>query len=320
MEIKHIFFDLDRTLWDFETNSHITLLNLVQEFSLLEKGVDSSEEFIKKYNFHNEKLWHLYREGRITKENLRSKRFLLVLEEYGISDAELADQFGIEYIRQSPLKTALFPFTMQVMKYLSKRYKLHIITNGFEEVQKYREYSLELSSIDLSPYNNLLKKMQDLKIEIYDSKNEMQHFSNHYQKLEKLIWEYIQDEPIQPGDTYTRDPFSKWLKNQKHYEDNTYGIEMIAVKDNNYIGSTNLRVNHKSEPFKAYTLGMGVLKVYRRQGVATALKVKAIQRLKEKGITEIRTGNEENNPMFQINEKLGFKPMPSSIEFRKDID
>ena len=96
-------------------------------------------------------------------------------------------------------------------------------------------------------------------------------------------------------------------------------LRLLVVKDDKYIGSTSLEVFPKSEPHKAYTEGLGVLKEYRRKGIATALKIKAIQSLLQKGIKEIRTDNEENNPMYKINIALGFSPVPSSLEYTKEI-
>jgi putative hydrolase of the HAD superfamily len=149
--IKHIFFDLDRTLWDFEKNSQTTLLQLIKDFKLIEKGIDTADNFIKKYKIHNEELWELYREDKIKKEELRGKRFQLALAEYDIDDSELAQQFGLAYIKQSPLKTTLFPYTHEVLLYLKKKYSLHIITNGFEEVQH-----IKLASSDLTQYFDVI--------------------------------------------------------------------------------------------------------------------------------------------------------------------
>jgi putative hydrolase of the HAD superfamily len=114
---------------------------------LTDKGIDNAENFIKKYKIHNAKLWDLYRENKINKEELRSKRFLMALEEYRIDDKDLAKQFGLAYIKQSPLKTELFPFTHEVLSYLKNKYTLHIITNGFEEVQH-----IKLAAADLKQY------------------------------------------------------------------------------------------------------------------------------------------------------------------------
>ena len=136
MSIIHIFFDLDRTLWDFDKNSQDTLTQLVEGFDLISRGIDNPENFINKYKIHNERLWDLYRVDKITKEELRTKRFRLVLAEYGILDKQLAEDFGMAYVKESPLKTRLVPFTLEVIAYLHKKYKLHIITNGFQEVQQ----------------------------------------------------------------------------------------------------------------------------------------------------------------------------------------
>ena len=70
---------------------------------------------------------------------------------------------------------------------------------------------------------------------------------------------------------------------------------------------------------KGWTGGLGVIREFRRKGIATALKIKAIEALLKKGITEIRTDNEENNPMYKINVALGFKPVPFSLEYIKEL-
>ena len=103
------------------------------------------------------------------------------------------------------------------------------------------------------------------------------------------------------------------------YYENFYGTNMVAVIDGKYIGSTYLEVFPKTEPHKAWTGGLGVLKEFRRKGLATALKIKAIETLLKKGVTEVRTDNEENNPMYKINVALGFKPVPFSLEYMKEI-
>ena len=146
MNINHIFFDLDRTLWDFDNNSQDTLIQLVKSFELISRGVDNPESFINIYKIHNERLWDLYRVDKITKEELRTKRFRLVLEEYGIFDNQLAEGLGMAYVKESPLKTRLFPFAIEALTYLQKNYKLHIITNGFQEVQHIKLEKSNLTS------------------------------------------------------------------------------------------------------------------------------------------------------------------------------
>jgi putative hydrolase of the HAD superfamily len=132
---RHIFFDLDKTLWDFETNSVETFRDIYQKHGLQEKGVDSFEKFLDRYNYHNLMLWDFYRQGKIVKEVLNIRRFALTLHEFGINDNLLSSTMAADYINLSPTKTNLFPGTHQVLEYLQKSYTLHIITNGFEEVQ-----------------------------------------------------------------------------------------------------------------------------------------------------------------------------------------
>ncbi len=132
---KHIFFDLDMTLWDFETNAREAYSDIYTKFELNNRGISSIEKFLKFYLVHNDKLWDQYRKGEIEKEFLRSRRFELTLLDFGIDDPLLAEDIGMEYITISPLKTNLFPNAHEILNYLKPKYPLYIITNGFEEVQ-----------------------------------------------------------------------------------------------------------------------------------------------------------------------------------------
>mgnify|MGYP000393851695 FL=1 len=135
MKYKHIFFDLDRTLWDFEHNSHETLLELCKSYNLKEKGVENSLEFIKTYKNHNAKLWDLYRVDKISQKDLRRERFQRTLSDFGINDFDLSEKIGEDYIQVCPRKTKLYPFAIEVLEYLKQKYPLHIITNGFDKTQ-----------------------------------------------------------------------------------------------------------------------------------------------------------------------------------------
>lgn len=132
---SHIFFDLDRTLWDFETNSNETLYELNHTYKLKELGVDSIEKFIFEYLIINEQMWTRYRNGLVDKETLRYQRFHQTLLKFDIDNADLTRNLGNDYTSIAPLKTNLVPYTIELLEYLNGKYKLHIITNGFEEVQ-----------------------------------------------------------------------------------------------------------------------------------------------------------------------------------------
>lgn len=131
---EHIFFDLDRTLWHFEENSKKVLLDIYNGFGLT-KHIEFEEDFIEQYYIFNDLLWERYRENKIEKDELRSERFNLTLKHFNVVNSKLADEIGNYYVEHSPLQTILLPYTVDVLTYLSTKYKLHIITNGFEEVQ-----------------------------------------------------------------------------------------------------------------------------------------------------------------------------------------
>jgi len=132
---KHLFFDLDRTIWDFDYNTRITFKEIFIKYNLEELGISSFEDFVNTYQEHNKKLWELYRNGKIEKPLLRVKRFSLTLGDFGIEDMNLAKSISHDYVTMSPQKTKLFPNAIETLSYLKNKYHMHIITNGFEEVQ-----------------------------------------------------------------------------------------------------------------------------------------------------------------------------------------
>ena len=135
MKYKDIFFDLDNTLWDFDYNSKIVLNSIYDKFDLKKYGVVSKKKFIDVYKNINAKLWYKYREGIITKDVLRQQRFFKTLIFFNIENRNLSDKIGNFYIVNSPSQTKLFDGAKDVLFNLSLYYNLHIITNGFKEVQ-----------------------------------------------------------------------------------------------------------------------------------------------------------------------------------------
>jgi putative hydrolase of the HAD superfamily len=136
MKYKHLFFDLDHTLWDFDANAHETLVELYAIFQLESKGVIPFEDFYKLYKIHNEILWDRFHKGFITAEELKWKRMWRTLMEFKIGDEALAKQMSEKFLEILPTKKLLFPNTVEVLDYLkNKHYELHLITNGFEKTQ-----------------------------------------------------------------------------------------------------------------------------------------------------------------------------------------
>jgi len=131
----HIFFDLDRTLWDFRKNSAETLLDIIDKFSFSD-FVQDKNEFIDKYNYYNDRLWEYYRSGRIRKSELKNERFRLLLKDFNIKDnGNLVMEVSNYYMNIAPAKTSLITNAINILKYLSATYQLYIVTNGFYDVQ-----------------------------------------------------------------------------------------------------------------------------------------------------------------------------------------
>lgn len=143
--IKHLFFDLDHTIWDFDRNAQETLLELYEAYQLNNLGLASAEIFIEKYTANNHSLWQKYHLGEITKEKLRQDRFRTTFLELGIKPELVPHQFEEDYVRISPTKTHLFSGAEKVLTYLQNKYQLHIISNGFKETT--------LTKMDLSGLN-----------------------------------------------------------------------------------------------------------------------------------------------------------------------
>ncbi len=133
---KHLFFDLDHTLWDFEKNSAATLKVLYQDFNLVDKGIPDFETFCSVYERHNDKMWDRFRKGLIRREELRWKRMWHTLIDFKIGNEKLAHDMSEIYLEKLPNQGLLMPFANEVLQYcFDKNYKLHLITNGFENTQ-----------------------------------------------------------------------------------------------------------------------------------------------------------------------------------------
>ena len=140
-EVTDVFFDLDHTLWDFEKNSALTFAKILADHKL---QVDL-DDFLEVYSPINLQMWALYRENKISKSALRYQRLKQTFDALGmqVSD-EVIDILAHDYITHLSSFTHLLPNTVQTLEYLFPKYKLHIITNGFQEVQ---ERKLKGSSI-----------------------------------------------------------------------------------------------------------------------------------------------------------------------------
>jgi putative hydrolase of the HAD superfamily len=132
---RHLFFDLDHTLWDFEANADATLRHLYQQHDMARFGVFTVEEFIRVYSDINHGLWRLYQSNKITQTQLRATRFPRTFVKLGMQESDAPTGLSEEFTDILPLKAAVFPFTHEVLDYLKPKYELHLITNGFRDMQ-----------------------------------------------------------------------------------------------------------------------------------------------------------------------------------------
>ncbi|HEY0741140.1 MAG TPA: YjjG family noncanonical pyrimidine nucleotidase [Chryseosolibacter sp.] len=132
---KVIFFDLDHTLWDYESNSCETLQELFDSYELQTNGVIDCKSFQQQFKKVNTELWELYDRGLITNEVIRKERFKQILAHFNIQNEELCEKLSVDYLYACPKKSALIPFAMETLTYLADHYPMTIVTNGFEEIQ-----------------------------------------------------------------------------------------------------------------------------------------------------------------------------------------
>jgi YjjG family noncanonical pyrimidine nucleotidase len=131
---RGVLFDLDHTLWDYETNAKETLQTLFQRH-LTNRTAVPFHHFHHHFVRINTQLWLDFDRGMIPREVIRDQRFHRIFREVGIDDHPLSLVFSEDYVRESPQKSNLLPQAREVVDYLCQRYPLVIVTNGFEEIQ-----------------------------------------------------------------------------------------------------------------------------------------------------------------------------------------
>jgi YjjG family noncanonical pyrimidine nucleotidase len=131
-KITDIFFDLDHTLWDFDVNSELAFESILKK----DHPTIHVKDFIEKYAPINQACWKLYQYDKITHNELRYNRLKHTFDalEYFVSDAQI-ERIAHEYIQLLPENNRLFDGAIEVLEYLERNYNLHIITNGFADVQ-----------------------------------------------------------------------------------------------------------------------------------------------------------------------------------------
>ncbi|MBG44554.1 MAG: noncanonical pyrimidine nucleotidase, YjjG family [Aequorivita sp.] len=153
-EITDVFFDLDHTLWDFDKNSALAFERVFKKHKIELPLLD----FLKVYEPINLNYWKKYREDRVSKEQLRRGRLTETFDCFKLKfPLEIIDSVAHCYIEELPLDNHLFNGAVEILDYLSPNYKLHIITNGFEEVQH-----LKLQNSGIKKYFNTITTSEEV--------------------------------------------------------------------------------------------------------------------------------------------------------------
>ena len=163
---KHLFFDLDHTLWDFEKNSELTMQRLYAEYELDKIGIIDFNTFYQQYSYHNDRLWERFRKGFIKRDELRWKRMWLTLLDFKIGNSILAHELSTAYLEVLPTQGLLIPHAKELLEYCKERYVMHMITNGFEKTQwlklQYSGISGYFTEIITSEKSNCLKPNREI--------------------------------------------------------------------------------------------------------------------------------------------------------------
>jgi putative hydrolase of the HAD superfamily len=139
VKYKHLFFDLDGTLWDLFKNTEIALNQLMEPLRQRGFKVDDFNYFYRRYHIHNERVWSLYRVGKMDKHILRTERFKMAFQDINLHvPDETIDWFADCFLDICPKLPHLLPGTIDLLEALKGHFTMHIITNGFQEVQGFK--------------------------------------------------------------------------------------------------------------------------------------------------------------------------------------
>jgi GNAT superfamily N-acetyltransferase len=196
----------------------------------------------------------------------------------------------------------------QGVRFLEKR--------GYTQTMRWPQSMIDLSTFDPGPFQAKADAVAASGIEIASLAELSERDPDWQRKVYDLDWAGIQDEP-QP-DTPTQMPFERYVTTILEAPEFMPQGFFIAVDNGEYVGLSELTHNPDGNEI-LYTGFTCVLRSHRRRGVATALKLRALTYAQSLGTRTVKTGNEENNPMYQINLRLGFEPAPAWLAYEKAI-
>ena len=187
---------------------------------------------------------------------------------------------------------------------------------GYTEEMRYQDSELDVTTFDPAPFLGKVQQVKSLGIEILPLPELKTRFNDWMARIYAMDMEILPDEP--GTGEFAPEPIEEYAK---LFDDPSFLADgwLVAIDGDTCVGSSSIW-NNKADPHQLKTNFTGVRRSHRRKGVTTALKLAIIKYAQQRGATSIITGNEENNPMYHINVKLGFKPRPGWLELHKKLE
>lgn len=206
------------------------------------------------------------------------------------------------------LESGTYQHKSQSVRFLEKR--------GFTQVMRWIISTLDVPHFDVAAFVELRQKIADQGIEIRPLSSQKDIDPNWQQNMWELDWELTLDEPLPypPKKVSFADYVQKFIQEPGAILEGWF----VALDNGRYVGMSQLMLNELN-PTMMVTGFTGVVRTHRRRGLATVLKSYATEYAQEAGIKLIRTGNEESNPIYTLNQKLGFKELTANLAFEKKL-
>ncbi len=206
------------------------------------------------------------------------------------------------------LESGTYQHKTQSVRFLQK--------HGFHIVMRWIISTLDVPAFDVAQFAALRQRIAGRGIAIRPLPQQIPHDPDWQKHLWELDWALTQDEPL--PFTPQQLPLEEFVQRHIEAPNVIHDAWFVALDNGRYVGMTQLERN-ESDPTRYSTGFTGTVRSHRRIGLATALKTCAIEYAQQQGIQLIRTGNEESNPMYLLNKKLGFTDSTANLAFEKEM-
>jgi GNAT superfamily N-acetyltransferase len=187
---------------------------------------------------------------------------------------------------------------------------------GYEQVMRGQNSRLTLAEFDASKFADVVERVEESGVRIVPLAQLKEEDADWRKKLWELEWVLSLDVP--EIDELKKREFEVYCR--QTFEKPSFFPEgfFVALDGDEYVGVSMFELN-LAEPTKLQTDLTGVIRSQRRRGIATALKVHALSKAQTTEAEYLDTDNEEKNPMYTLNVKLGFKPVTGWLHMRKTM-